>query len=362
MKKELESIYVCLDSNQYIQCSYNFLGGKLKNLKMYCNQGLVKLIITDIIIKEVKMHIKDDIIEFVENRKRELNKARVLSSVKYIDEFDYIFQEIDIGNLNTTIEQQFEEYINDKNVIIIDNDMINLNKVLDDYFNIKPPFEKTKKRNEFKDAFIINGLKNYCQKKHIQVHIISSDIGFNKAIENNQHFKIYKEISDFFKFMNDKCHKEIFDKLESYIKLPTISTKIEEETFDYLEGCTITLSDNDGCTYTNDMLEDIEFMSKTYTKTYFEEVDDSIIAHMRLNCYIEIRYKAMNQHWGSPLQNQIGSLERVAKYEINKDFEIEFGLNEAEGGLFIKQIYFNSNSLELDGRNLIESSLEMGYD
>lgn len=362
MKKELESIYVCLDSNQYIQCCYNFLGGKLKNLKMYCNQGLVKLIITDIIISEVKMHIKEDINEFVENRKRELNKARVLSSVKYIAAFDFIFQEIDIGKLNMTIEQQFEEYINDKNVIIIDNDMINLNKVLDDYFNIKPPFEKTKKRNEFKDAFIINILKNYSQKKRIQVHMISSDVGFNKAIENNHCFKIYKEISDFFNFMNDKCHKEIFDKLESYIKLPFISTKIEEETSDYLEGCTITLCDNDGCTYTSDMLEDIEFMKKTYNKTYFEEVDDSIIAHMKLNCFIEIRHKAMNPYWGKPLQNQFRCLERIAKYEINKDFEIEFGLHEEEGGLFIKQIYFNSNNLELDGRNLIESSLEMEYD
>lgn len=358
MNDNIDPIYVCIDTNQYIKCSYNFMNGKLKNLKLYCNQGLTRLILTDVIAEEVKYHIKEDIKQFHESRKNELKKARVLAALREDTSFKYLFEEIDVNKLFATIDQQFEEYINDKNVVVINNDMIDLNSVLSQYFSIEPPFESTKKRNEFKDAFIINALVNYSKLKSISIHIISADEGFKKAFKNNPCFIIHEELSDFFKYMNDKCHKEIYDKLESYLELPTIKSYIENATEEYFDKCTMRLYDDEYGTYTNSMIDSFDYEKESYIKMYYEERDDdSIIAHMELRCLAVVIYDISDKYFGMSINDEIDFVEKRNVYSIVKNFQIEFGLSETEGGLYIEDISFDNDYIEMSVRNLLETSV-----
>ena len=65
------------------------------------------------------------------------------------------------GDLVKKGVEKFDTYIESINAEILGIDLINFEKIIDDYFDINPPFEEgLKKRKEFPDAFIANQIIN----------------------------------------------------------------------------------------------------------------------------------------------------------------------------------------------------------
>ena len=76
----------------------------------------------------------------------------------------------------------FENFIKEIDAEILGTDLIDLDTILDDYFEIKPPFEEgEKKRKEFPDAFIANQVRKRFGDAE-DVAVISNDTGFKKLV------------------------------------------------------------------------------------------------------------------------------------------------------------------------------------
>ena len=67
----------------------------------------------------------------------------------------------------------------------------NMEGVVNQYFDIIPPFSKGKRR-EFPDAFIISTLDQYHEKHHVNIVVISADKDFEKASADRNYIRHFK--------------------------------------------------------------------------------------------------------------------------------------------------------------------------
>ncbi len=74
-----------------------------------------------------------------------------------------------------------------------------LDRVVDWYFEVKPPFSDPKKLKEFPDAFILSALDLYHNDHRANIAVVSGDRDFSNACQVRRHI-------------------QHFDKLEQYIK------------------------------------------------------------------------------------------------------------------------------------------------
>jgi hypothetical protein len=114
---------------------------------------------------------------------------------------------------------------------------VNIEEILDNYFDSKPPFEaKQEKKYEFPDAIIISKLKNQFSKEN-PIHIISNDKGFKSAFNKADGFYLYSSLKQFFNSLN--ISSKFYNKIKKYLELEEthdevcefLKEKIEEGIF-----------------------------------------------------------------------------------------------------------------------------------
>lgn len=224
---------VCFDTNIYENSQYNFDGKFYSVLKKLKNSTYpyLEIYLDPIIHAEVKKHIKE--------KSKDLSNE-VESFSKKIDNFDIfkiVSANLKIENLEDSIYEEyynkFMEFINifsNKPVEAFPN--YDMNEILNDYFNSKPPFENEKsKKHEFPDALIIQTLyKNF--SKEINFCVVSNDQGFLNAVKsklpNANIFKNYSLLTD---FLNQQL--EDLTSLKSSIRnvLPQINKHLSNHLY-----------------------------------------------------------------------------------------------------------------------------------
>ena len=111
---------------------------------------------------------------------------------------------------------KFREFLEECKVIYLDNEGVDIDGIINDYFNEDFPFEsKESKKHEFPDAFIISKLKKeFCKNK--PVWVISSDIGFRKALDNKEGFNCLSTINELLDMINE--HDQMYSMIIQYVK------------------------------------------------------------------------------------------------------------------------------------------------
>ncbi len=89
--------------------------------------------------------------------------------------------------------KQFQKHF--KVVPLTDNG--NLERVIDWYFERKPPFGEGKKAKEFPDAIMISALDKYCTKRKAKLAVISRDEGFKDASASRPQFVYFESLSTY---------------------------------------------------------------------------------------------------------------------------------------------------------------------
>lgn len=103
------------------------------------------------------------------------------------------------------------------NAEILDTELIHLDEIIDDYFDINPPFEEgEKKRKEFPDAFIANQIRNRFGESE-DVAIVSNDNGFKKACKETKNHFFFNSLGELFNTIN-KDKNEAYSETISVIK------------------------------------------------------------------------------------------------------------------------------------------------
>lgn len=120
----------------------------------------------------------------------------------------------------------------------LDNKGVDIDLILEDYFNNKAPFESNiAKKHEFPDAFIISKLKKEFNKDN-PVWVISSDKGFIRAINEYDGFNFLYSIKEFLDKINkrDDMYNTIVKQIRDKNLQREVHNSIKEEIeSDYIE-------------------------------------------------------------------------------------------------------------------------------
>lgn len=290
---------VTIDTNVFEANKFDFgTDGTMSLLIKNVQNGKIKLILSDIVIREVEKHIY----RHVENV---CGKARKLRK-EYLDVFPEQYL-VDIGmKMYLRIPQKEESCDRAKNVFhnflenckveTLSTDSINLEAIIEDYFSVRPPFENgEKKRKEFPDAFIAQEIKNHFGSDEI-VAIISQDKGFKRACGDSDNYLFFNSLGELFNTLN-KSDEEYANAIEM-IKtnnehiLCRIKEKIDDSCVE-VRGITYDRDGIvDGYDYDETFLDSCS-LSGMKIHTIDDIAEDTITAslwiygNMSVNCYFE---------------------------------------------------------------------------
>ena len=197
---------VTIDTNIFDAAKFN-LGdaSTLRILENYVRRGKIKVVLSDIVVRESKRHIAArvkevcGIVNTARNSALKVYNEHLISSIGMNEMFRIVESEDDIIAKE---EKVFDDFLCAIDAEILGTDLIDINSVLSDYFGAKPPFEESgKKKSEFPDAFIAQQIRNRFGETETVI-IVSNDKGFIRACgesENHLFFsslgKLYNAIS-----------------------------------------------------------------------------------------------------------------------------------------------------------------------
>ena len=199
-------IYVTLDTNILDAANFDFNEkSTLQLLVNYVKKGKVKVVLSNIVVKEAEKHIaKRGVCVCSLMRKLRADALKTAT--------DYQIKQLGLGHIlelstdKAAISQKsidlLHKYIADLDAEILDTSKIDLDAIIDDYFEIRAPFQiGEKKRKEFPDAFIANQIRERFGHEEM-VAIISIDKGFKEACQSWDNHLFFSSLGDLYGEMN----------------------------------------------------------------------------------------------------------------------------------------------------------------
>jgi hypothetical protein len=166
---------VSLDTQVFVATGYGFNNKAFLSLMSHFASGRLRLVMTDITVREVHARIKQSVAEELVHQRSFVNKAGALfnSSIAEVKTSLTKFHPDDVAK---DLSKQFEHFLNDVKATIIETDDLTLGDVFDKYFKREPPFgDIESKRNEFPDAFAIKALAEWAEEHDLQMFVVSKD-------------------------------------------------------------------------------------------------------------------------------------------------------------------------------------------
>jgi virulence-associated protein VapD len=283
---------VFLDSNIYISEKYLFDESKFRRFQKLISDGFITLVCSDIVIEEVKKHIKDDVssaykelIKALSNRGFEALKDKISERMSDLSDSDLISQQI----------QRFEKFLSDCRASIVSADEIPVSEVMNDHFALKPPFS-LKKDKEFKDSFIIKSiLKNQLKQlqaypdNKIELCVVSNDDGFIEAISNNPGVICFRSLNQVLDHVILSVEKPALS-IKKHILSKIYDQNIHDWVTDFIWNADLIVDEE-----TEDF--ELESISDIRYKIGFIgiEDDDSAFATIEVETEISVRYTYLDE-------------------------------------------------------------------
>lgn len=212
-------LFVTIDTNIFISNKYDFTStGTLGLLANFVKTGKVKVVLSNIVIREVEKHIIEEGGHICGSIRGLRTKLMKTSSEKFLKALDITsrIELLDKKLIENKCRNEWNKYIESINPEILDISDIDINSIIDDYFEIRPPFQiGENKRKEFPDAFIANQIITKFGK-NIDVAVISKDNGFNEAFTAFDNIHIYEELGELYDAINRK--EAIYEESTSIAK------------------------------------------------------------------------------------------------------------------------------------------------
>jgi len=269
-------VIVYLDTNVYISAKYIFDSGNFGALKNLVVAGKIAMLCTSATIGEVQQHIKKDISAAIMQYNRILRKDMPVLNCDPL----YKLKNLDENQVAKSVIDKLNELISIDGVEQISLNPLNAEKLLYDYFNKIPPFE-SKKPNEFKDAIMINAIKQFQATAQKQICIVSNDEGFRKAFEGDSNFITFEFLSGFLKHYNNS-KSEVADISEF------LSDKIINGVFDDVIKEYLLDFDIDRGYYAEWHCDSGEIDQICCELLYIEEIDGKYVANISTDIEISI--------------------------------------------------------------------------
>ena len=321
--------YIFLDTNIYINAGYSFGSMHMKKFsELLFNDGLV-LLACSTCIGEVEKHIKSDL----ERAVKELNKAlkrREFAALRNDDLYKDKLIEMDETQAIDAVINSFHDFLNQNRAEIFSLQEIDMEEIMQDYFEKKAPFEM-QKPNEFKDAIMIKALKNHQKKLNERIIVISSDKGFRQAFLGDDKFVVFEKLVDFLQFQQRT--DSIQEAFEKYFENDLEYESIQDQLDDLLQSISYSFDEREEFEVVDIETEDI-----LYEFNYAEVKDDGC-AQAFLTAYFYLRMKSRyldvnNSYYDKEDDEYIVKsyieLEEIHRFEHEILLDFEFEASEIE--------------------------------
>lgn len=227
-------INVTIDTNIFDAARYDFdENSTLQLLTKYVKKGKLKIVLSNIVVKEAEKHIAEQGEKLYRIARKLRAEALKISTKQLIDYvgLNRLLELADDKNLvKAKCVELFKKYINDIDAEILDTNQIDIDAIIDDYFEIRPPFQSgEKKRKEFPDAFIANQIRKRFGDDEI-VAIISNDNGFRAACKETNNHLFFESLGQLY----DKINKEEAAYNETIDLIKTLQYHISSEVAKYI--------------------------------------------------------------------------------------------------------------------------------
>lgn len=184
-------------------CSFRNAGLNFNPEENTTTKSLIKYSKKDINLYMVDITKNEVLKRLAEKEAEEKNNIdKCIKEVNWLT--NYISAEI-IEKHVSEKTKQFEQFLVEANVKILDIKDVLAESVFDDYFNCRLPFENKKgKTKEFPDAFVTHKIKNIASANPTKEYIvISFDDGFVGALTGIKNVKIYSTIHEFLTLLSN---------------------------------------------------------------------------------------------------------------------------------------------------------------
>lgn len=228
---------VTIDTNILDAAKYDLGDGStLQLLKNYVDDGIIKVVLSNIVVRESKKHLAKQVNKAC-GIARKLRAEVLQESTEYLINYVGLSRLLEISKDKDALiqksEELFDNFLTDINAEILGIDLINLESIIDDYFEINPPFEDgEKKRKEFPDAFIANQIRKRFGKAE-DVAIVSNDNGFKKACKEAPNHFFFGSLGALFDAIN-KEKEEAYAETINVIK--ELQFRIAHTLIEYIKS------------------------------------------------------------------------------------------------------------------------------
>lgn len=365
-------IYVTLDTNILDAANFDFdEKSTLQLLVNYVKKGKVKVVLSNIVVKEAEKHIAQrgaTVCSLMRKLRADALKTATDYQIKQLRLGHILDLSIDKAEIRQKSIDLLHKYIADLDAEILDTCKIDLDAIIDDYFEIRAPFQTgEKKRKEFPDAFIANQIRERFGHEEM-VAIISDDNGFKEACqqwdnhlffsslgalygEMNKQEKFYAATKDFVIAQKSGIESQLARYIQNDVEINVIGLSHDRkgvtEGYDYTETYLNSLSDVTIGIHSVDEIDDNKSIvtlicqgsftmdcfyedydnapwdSEEKKYVYVETIGIREEHKAKFACRIEIN-RAENTFEILPFKIILGGDSRKERYEIEGDSEYDY--------------------------------------
>ena len=211
---------VTIDTNIFDSAKYDLSEKSTLSLLIdFVKRGKIKVVLSHIVIEEAKCHLAEQT-KKVLSISRNIRSDILKESTEYLVKYLGLDRLLVIDNKDEIVKKSielFDDYIKSINAEILGSELINLDLIINDYFQIKPPFQSgEKKRKEFPDAFIACQIRERFGEEE-QVAIISNDSGFKLACKTAPNHFFFESLGQLFDTINkdEIIYNDTVDSIEN---------------------------------------------------------------------------------------------------------------------------------------------------
>lgn len=166
---------VSLDTQVFVATGFGFNGKSFRSLKQHIVAGRLRLVMTEVTVKEVKTRIRLSVAEELVSQRSFVNGSKALFNSSLPD-VQTALKKLDPEAVAQDLCDQFDAFLVETKATILDVTELSVGDVFEKYFAGEPPFGNAEtKKHEFPDAFAIQALAEYTEENDLPMFVVSGD-------------------------------------------------------------------------------------------------------------------------------------------------------------------------------------------
>jgi hypothetical protein len=207
---------VFVDPSEYRRNNFDFAGGRLAALADLGSRESITLLQTDVSIREVRTLIQRSMKEACDD----LKKSRLVPLKSVTDSRLDIFRSPPPAHeLSETLCRQFDEHLDAGSCTRLEVSDVDPSIIFDAYFREQPPFDSSKKKMEFPDAFTLQRLVMWAEENNTEVYVVGPDPDLERICHARERLRYFEKLEMVLDYVNraDELVRRLKKKPEDLI-------------------------------------------------------------------------------------------------------------------------------------------------